>query len=425
MLHPKIELKHLLLPSIPEITRNIVESSCTKLLYNLNNLISYILTLSNLKENDKIKITATLENIKQLDNENLFKFLSSPIFRGWYYKFGLVREYTCNDKFFNKQIKFWNNFTNSFYYNEKIDCSFEVINEVCFSWDSLILIKTKKNSSLYIKKCDEVIEIKNDENKKILLSFKINKSDDSYSIITQTDKEVELVLPKLYLKNSKIAVRNDIPTLKLKLSGNLDRENAISNELDFSKENYGTQFSESDFLTASKLIEEYWNPEYLDFKETLQIVIPREVPFGWRARGMTVSAYQGAIWIMAKGLLPVFENLIHEQGHVKLRYIEEFCPILEEGQSEKRFNVAWRSDPRPLIGIYEGVYVHMHMLMGLTILFENKIAEIPQDVLFERVEHLRNEVSAGLEILCKNALFTTQGTYFVEWAKSMLDEVPI
>jgi HEXXH motif-containing protein len=139
-------------------------------------------------------------------------------------------------------------------------------------------------------------------------------------------------------------VRNDIPPLRLKLSGSLERQTAIADELDREGIGYRDDVDLGTFIEAGELIRHVWPEEYRDFQETLQVVVPREVPYGWRARGMTVSSYQGAIWIMARGLLPIFENLIHEHSHVKLRYIEEYLPILAPEQPETRFVVGWRTD---------------------------------------------------------------------------------
>ena len=80
---------------------------------------------------------------------------------------------------------------------------------------------------------------------------------------------------------------------------------------------------------------------------------------------MTVSSYAGAIWLFVDTIVGIVEHMVHEQSHVKLRYVEEACPILAPEQTGERFLVGWRKDPRPIVGIYEGVYVHLRRLGGI------------------------------------------------------------
>jgi len=421
MTNPQLKLEHLLLPSIPEVTHHIVEHSCSKLLFSFLSLSEFICSQNTIEEPRKIAINKSVDYIRGSRHEVILKMLSSPIFRGWYSKFGKIEDFSIKSSLLEALINSWDNHIYSFHYSDNFESSFAVTNGVCHSWDPILTFQIPGHKFLVIKKQNQHFQVR-DENTRMLASFLYDPRTFSTVIESIDHDHLEIKCNRNFLSNSTIAIRNDIPSLCLRLSGLLERETAIAEDLDFSHDSYNPCFDEREFITASKLIEENWLPEYLDFKETLQIVVPRQPPAGWRARGMTVSSYQGAVWILARGILPIFENLLHEHGHVKLRYIQEHTPILDATQPERRYKVAWRTDPRPIVGIYEGVYVHLHMLMGLSLLLENKVKLIPRSSIVQRTKLLRTQIREGIDILEKYAVFTNDGAFFVKWARSMNSE---
>jgi HEXXH motif-containing protein len=119
--------------------------------------------------------------------------------------------------------------------------------------------------------------------------------------------------------------------------------------------------------------------------------------------------------------LQTLESLVHEHSHVKLRYVEEAVPLLQPEQTTARFPVGWRTDPRPVVGIFEGVYVHLHCVMALTRLLEgSSLAPDMRQGAAGRLNELRTQAREGLALLQAHAQFTAPGKGFLHWAASVL-----
>lgn len=128
--------------------------------------------------------------------------------------------------------------------------------------------------------------------------------------------------------------------------------------------------------------------------------------------GFTVLSRQGAMFLDPDEPDLMAENIIHENAHVKLRYMQLIDPILEDFYTQddaERFSVPWRPDPRPLAGILEGAYVFSNVLdhrrkVGLANL---SVAELERDI------------EGAISILAKHGKFTEPGQRFlhelVEW----------
>ena len=196
-------------------------------------------------------------------------------------------------------------------------------------------------------------------------------------------------------------------------------------QLDLNGDSYG-EFDSSIFSTACDLLEIVWAEEYIDFCNTLRVVVPRRAPDGWHMDGFTVSSYQGAVWIGAQDLVSVFEALVHEQSHVKHRYIEEAIPLLAERQKADKFWVGWRTDPRPIEGIYEGVYVNVHCCRALFRLLQHSLLSAEEAELAQtRYVELRQQTREGTALLEKHARFTQAGESFLEWARQAVRSEPM
>ncbi len=137
--------------------------------------------------------------------------------------------------------------------------------------------------------------------------------------------------------------------------------------------------------------------------------------------GFTISSMQGAVWINPCNYLVAMESLVHEQSHVKLRYIEDTVPILHPHQTSSRFGVGWRTDARPIVGIFEGVYVHIHCAIAFNRCLEAQlIAPALRDEAYARKVALVDQARDGLELLVKHSRFTEMGQSFPHWAKQAL-----
>jgi HEXXH motif-containing protein len=295
----------------------------------------------------------------------------------------------------------------------------KVVDECCMTWDARLAVRVGEHDSVTVQRQNDRLIIRTMDGEG-LLDAEVDQH--GCHSVRHLGKGCRVNFAP-YLPRSQIALRNDLPLLQLRLLGT-ERDSAVDpGALDHSASSYPT-FNPDPYLRAAAIIGDAWPEEYADFRETLHVVVPRTSPRRWRARGMTVSSYAGAIWLFVDTVVDLAEHMVHEQSHVKLRYIEDTCPILGPDQTAERFLVGWRKDPRPIVGIYEGVYVHLHVLTALSAcneqhLFSGEDAEACE----ARCRSVLIEVEEGLNLLSAHGLFTDAGNAYLEWAAETLDDL--
>jgi hypothetical protein len=109
------------------------------------------------------------------------------------------------------------------------------------------------------------------------------------------------------------------------------------------------------------LIRSAWPAGYEDLCRYVKVVLMAD--FGPNEhRAFTVSSRQGAIFIGVAPPHQMTEMLLHESAHVKLRQIQLIDSLLlDELNQQMLFRVPWRPDPRPIEGIFEGLFVFLHV----------------------------------------------------------------
>ncbi len=225
------------------------------------------------------------------------------------------------------------------------------------------------------------------------------------------------------LPRSNIVVRNDLPGLRVSLDETRtpERGSAVREQETDTRERSYPQSRHRPVVEAAQALLSAWPEEYEDWRCMMRVVVPRMPPPGWQMEGFTISSMQGAAWIHPSSTLRTLESLVHEHSHVKLRYVEEAVPLLQAGQTHARFRVGWRTDPRPVVGIFEGVYVHLHCVMALVRYLEGNGLDAPARCeAAARLNELRAQAREGLELLKGHAHFTEAGQGFLYWAASAL-----
>lgn len=221
------------------------------------------------------------------------------------------------------------------------------------------------------------------------------------------------------LARDRIVVRNDLPPLQPYIRPDAPPERHGSVEYD--RFDYAEQMYSAFSVPRFDALLQRATSENLSFggdiRDLLRVVVPFSVPMpGWYLGGFTIGAFQGCVWIGEGEFYEQLEQLIHEVAHIKMRYLEANVPLLENHPSEL-FPVPWRSDPRPIQGIAEGVFVHAHCLLAFRELaatgFQDSVAQ-------EQLEELRSEVSQGCNILSGSARFTPAGEMFFEWCREAI-----
>jgi HEXXH motif-containing protein len=340
--------------------------------------------------------------------------LRSPVLRGWLNRFGLIEDWTGADPRLIDQLNDVDNMRLSPLDAGDWEGVFAVRSGVCMGWDcrlGLALGDTIGGAS--------EVRLEKDGHR---LRWETEEGATGGLDLDEADDPRILTAPTL--PGSQIVVRNDLPLLRLRLRENdtPSREGGVvAGAFDERESAYGA-FDAAEFVEAGRLVAAAWPQEYADWRATLRVIVPRGAPRGWEVHGMTVSSHQGACWVVARGFPDVVDTLIHEQSHIKLRYLEEAVPILEPRQTQETFLVGWRSDPRPIVGIYEGVYVNLHVIEALTrMLDQGLLTGARADLAVERAGVLQAKVTEALDILGRHARFTEAGTGFMAWAVAAAD----
>jgi hypothetical protein len=212
--------------------------------------------------------------------------------------------------------------------------------------------------------------------------------------------------------NGETWITNAHPRLKVRLSGTNQRKDGVVRDyIDW--ESYPDFWEAESYLAAYALMSAVWPEEFADQLEILKAVVPMKIPKHYesrsRALSFTVSTYQGAIFVAPSDATQMLEMLLHEKAHVKQRYVEEIWPLLESEQTNQRFDVPWRRDPRPIAGIFEGINVFLQVMLGLS-----RCHLAGYYNLKGRVLDLFDHLQVGLDIISKHARLTEAGRAYYE-----------
>jgi HEXXH motif-containing protein len=202
-------------------------------------------------------------------------------------------------------------------------------------------------------------------------------------------------------------ITNLHPRLKVYLSGTNQREDGTQHEkVDW--DSYPDAWDVDAYLAPYELMATVWPEEFADHLETLKVVVPMNIPKQYEGRSktmsFTVSSHQGAVFLTTSHKPGMLEMLLHEKAHVKLRYVEDIWPLLEAEQTAERFKVPWRPDPRPVIGIFEGIYVFLQVAIGLS-----RCQQMGLHNVKKRATELFSYLEAGLDIIGNHARMTPEG----------------
>lgn len=222
----------------------------------------------------------------------------------------------------------------------------------------------------------------------------------------------------------RVEVSSREPWLRLKFTGTHQRTN-------------GTQFfGTSDDLYeenptiepidgALDLLREYWPEAFEDFTRFTRVIVPiYSRPDAYLA--FTVSSRQGAIYIGAAPLESTIEMLIHENAHVKLRQVQALDTLLSDPLDESiRVSVPWRPDPRPLPGVFEGLYVFAHIAEFQWRRY--RMSGAPSSA--QRFAQLVRDLGQAEGALQAGARLTDSGVRFFEglsgWVRSLRDRAEV
>ena len=163
-----------------------------------------------------------------------------------------------------------------------------------------------------------------------------------------------------------------------------------------------------------------WLEQYKDLANFTKVAVPRNSGPN-NTIAFTISSRQGAIFLDDMDEIEMAESIIHENAHVKLRYLQLIDSILENfNDDDAKYKVSWRPDPRPLPGILEGVYVFSHVAE-----FYIRLNEKRQNIEYlKRAGQILADVGVAISILDENGRFTELGGRFFDeiknWRSNMM-----
>lgn len=112
-------------------------------------------------------------------------------------------------------------------------------------------------------------------------------------------------------------------------------------------------------------------------------------------------------------------SLLHEAQHIKLSALMDLVSLLHGGLEEVHY-APWRTDPRPLRGVLQGVYA----FLGVTGFWQDRLRNAPderaaQAAAFEFALR-RTQTAAGLRTLREHARMTAAGEAFLNGVENRL-----
>ncbi|MGW7050751.1 aKG-HExxH-type peptide beta-hydroxylase [Streptomyces sp. NPDC054887] len=124
------------------------------------------------------------------------------------------------------------------------------------------------------------------------------------------------------------------------------------------------------------------------------------------------AAPGGVLTSLPDGPGELAEVLVHETHHTKLTALHERVPLYRPGGQELH-RVAWRTDPRPVAGVFQGAYAHL----ALTDLWRRGAAGAPaawRHRAGEQFARHRGHVAQALSVLLESDELTNAGREFAQ-----------
>lgn len=209
-----------------------------------------------------------------------------------------------------------------------------------------------------------------------------------------------------------IEFTNRDPVLRVDFTWTLQRKTGV-NFFGISDALFPAGLVSTPYRDALGLIAQLWPEAYAELPLVTRVIVPMDSGAG-QSLAFTVSSRQGAIFLDALPPEEMVDSLLHETAHVKLRHMQVFDTLLDNFDAEEpRFAVPWRKDPRPLPGIFEGVFVFSHVAE-----WELRRSLAQDGSPSPRTVELLAHLGAAIELVETHGSLTAAGMAFI---KSMKD----
>ncbi|WP_169823956.1 aKG-HExxH-type peptide beta-hydroxylase [Bacillus marinisedimentorum] len=228
-------------------------------------------------------------------------------------------------------------------------------------------------------------------------------------------KHIECI-PHYFDSKSRIAFEMKEEIVGQCLSENINSLNVRKSEI---KDNrlHSISFTPNDHLfyeSCLNLIQEIWPEYYGEMEGHIKLLAIMDTDaFG----GFTTDILPDAIFIShhPHDFLWVTENIIHECAHSRLNQLFAIDPIVMNDHSET-YKSPWRTDPRPMKGVFHGAYAFARVAMWLERLQQfhpsyNQTAE--------RLEFVKGQLNDAISVINESGKLSPLGEHIFNEIKSL------
>ncbi|QES12979.1 hypothetical protein DEJ45_11565 [Streptomyces venezuelae] len=144
-------------------------------------------------------------------------------------------------------------------------------------------------------------------------------------------------------------------------------------------------------------------------------------PQGPRSVGATLSVAPGAVLMTpSAGACDMAETLVHELHHSKLSTLHELVPLYRPGSTAALYRVGWRTDARPVAGVFQGAYAHLALAdlwwrardaPGVPGAWGARAAQ--------QFDHVHDQVGEALAMLLESDELTNEGREFARQMRQL------
>lgn len=120
------------------------------------------------------------------------------------------------------------------------------------------------------------------------------------------------------------------------------------------------------------------------------------------------------------GACDMAETLVHELHHSKLSTLHELVPLYRPGSTAALYRVGWRTDARPVAGVFQGAYAHLALAdlwwrardaPGVPGAWGARAAQ--------QFDHVHDQVGEALAMLLESDELTNEGREFARQMRQL------
>ncbi len=215
------------------------------------------------------------------------------------------------------------------------------------------------------------------------------------------------------LGDGRIQLQRRDPWLRVHWTGTNQRADG-TDFFEPSLDQYPENYDPTNYIEAFNSISSTSPSILFDIGTFTNVIVPRTTK---NARiAFTVSSRPGAMYIDDSDADDLIDNLIHENAHIKLHCIQMQDTLLKNFErDDARYKVAWRPDPRPLGGIFEGIYVFANVCEFRRKTNKKRDRDIARKYF--------SDLSSAWNIVEEHAEFTAAGEWYREDMRSWISDM--